>query len=94
MPLSVCPGLLREDLARGSLYAALEGRFGLKLTHAEQRVEAVAAGSREARLLRVRTRSPMIFMERVTHSEDRSPLCHEETLYRGDRYYLSITLYR
>ncbi|MFQ6111422.1 MAG: GntR family transcriptional regulator [Nitrospinota bacterium] len=94
IPASLCPGLPEEDLSHGSLYAALEGRFGLRLTHAEQRVEAVAAGAREARLLGVHARSPLIFMERITHAEQRSPLCLEETLYRGDRYYFSITLYR
>ncbi len=91
---TLCPGLEREDLREGSLYALLEHRFGLPLHHAEQRVQAVLAAGAHATLLGVQRGSPLLHIERLTFLKDGRPLGLTEGYYRADRYVLHSVVYR
>jgi GntR family transcriptional regulator len=74
LPFSLAPELARRPLRGGSLYAILEHELGIRLTTARQRITAVAASEREARLLGVGPGDPLIFTERLTRDANNVPV--------------------
>ncbi len=80
------PGL-RDELAKyTSLYAALEERYGVRLTEAEETIETVPAPPREAALLGTDVGLPLLLLSRHSWAQDGSPVEYVHSLYRGDRY--------
>ena len=92
LPAALAPGLLSHDFGRESLYAVLEREYGLVLTRAEQRIEAVLAGPRERELLALVGPAAVLRMERLTLAADGQPVEWVRSAYRGDRYVFSSTL--
>lgn len=86
IPAALCPRLEKQDLARNSLYALLENKYGIVLKHARQTFEATNANEHEAELLGVQPQTPMILSEGVTFSESNVPIEHFKAVYRGDRF--------
>ncbi len=93
LPEKLCPQLVQEDLSSQSLYGLLEKKYGLRLVRAEERIQAVKAGVREAALLGKRD-LPLLAIERVTYLADDVPIELVNTLYRGDRYVYHTIAYR
>jgi GntR family transcriptional regulator len=85
VPYGLCPDLATEDLTECSLYALLRDRYGLAIARGERRLEAVAADSREARLLDVALGSPLLLLDSVAYAADDRPFEHSVALQRGDR---------
>jgi GntR family transcriptional regulator len=85
VPEALCPGLEQEDLASQSLYALLERRFGVRLAHARQRLQATVANAYESQLLGVPLGAAMLLVEGVTYDEQRRPAEYFKAIYRGDR---------
>lgn len=82
----LCPGLLSARFENSSLYQVLQDRFGIRLGHASQSLEAVAARTYEATMLHVREGAPLLLIERTTLGEADRPVEFVRSLYRGDRY--------
>ncbi len=80
--------ILDADLT-GSMYD-LMASIGARVEQARDSLEAVAASGDEARLLKVETRAPLIFISGVAYSASLEPLRHTEALYRGDRFRFGI----
>jgi GntR family transcriptional regulator len=70
----------------GSMYRILQERFHLIPTEADETLEVTAATAREASLLRIKPRSPLLLSERTTYSQYRQVIEFVKILYRGDRY--------
>jgi GntR family transcriptional regulator len=85
---SYCPGILGEDYADSPLREALETNFGIRIVRAKQIIRAVRASTRQARLLAITARSPLLFIERVSYSQQNLPIEFLRIYYRGDRYSL------
>lgn len=85
LPALVCPGLEREDLARHSLYALLELRYGLRLERSRQTIEATIANDYESGLLGVEVGAPMLLLEGLTYDDGGRPVEHFKAIYRADR---------
>jgi len=85
IPYSLCPDLSEQELGHVSLYRLLRERYGLEIARGERRLEAVAAGAREARLLDVALGSPLLLLESVAYGPDGRPFEHSIALQRGDR---------
>lgn len=83
-----CPGVLEEDYTKNSLRQILERQYGLRMTRAEQTIQAVAASRAMARHLAIEVRAPLLFIERVTYSEYDIPVEYLRIYHRGDRYTL------
>jgi GntR family transcriptional regulator len=94
LPVSICPGLRREDLENQSLYKVLMERWGIQLDYATQSLEPILAPPYEATLLHVAPGAPLLLMHRVTYDQDGRAFEHVKSLYRGDRYKLVTELYR
>lgn len=83
-----CLGILRGDYATTSLREALEHTCGLRLVRARQVIRASLASDRMARLLAVAPRSALLFIERVSYSQQGLPVEFLRIYYRADRYVL------
>ena len=85
IPHALCPALAREDLEQRSLYRLLADQYGLQIARGERRLEAVAAGPWEARLLDIALGSPLLLLDSVAYLADGRPFEHSVALQRGDR---------
>jgi GntR family transcriptional regulator len=94
IPYSLCPELIHTDLTRQSLYAVLEKQFGLMVAHGDRSIEAVAANEREAQLLEIELRSPLILLNSVSYLEDGTPVEYYHAIHRGDRSRFTVELVR
>jgi GntR family transcriptional regulator len=88
------PALLHADIAAVDIFALLESELGLTLGWAEVTTEAVSADQPTAKLLRVRTGSPLLLVHRLTHLDDGTPFDLEAIRYRGDRVRLTTAVPR
>ena len=94
IPLSLAPGLDREELLEGSLYGVLEQRYGIRPARAHFTVEAIAADERRAALLGLDPGGPLLRCQQQTEDETGRPIELCEMVYRGDRYRFRATLVR
>ena len=83
-----CPNILRYDYARNPLRQVLERDYRIRLIHARQVIRAVMASVELAELLDIKIPSPLLFIERISHSQDTLPVEYLEIFYRADRYSL------
>jgi GntR family transcriptional regulator len=83
-PAERFPDLLDRSLA-GSIYELLETRYALQPGEAEERIEVVAAGAEEARLLGLRRGAPLLAVERTAWDAAGQPFERSHDLFRADR---------
>lgn len=83
------PGLLGEDLT-GSLYDLLYRKYGMNLSRAESRVSAVLPDTEQAALLKIAATQPCLRVHSRSITEEGTIAEQTTSLYRGDRYELSI----
>lgn len=93
LPDSVCHDLLKEKLNNRSLYDILTKNYDIVPTRAEQQLEAAPCPSAEAKLLGVRTGSPVLHIYRTTFGRDGRPFETVESFYRGDKYVFHAELH-
>jgi GntR family transcriptional regulator len=93
VPYSLCPDLTSQDLSRHSLYRLLRERYSLAISRGERRLEAVAAGAREARLLDIALGSPLLLLESVAYLAQGRPLEYSVALQRGDRTSVEVEFF-
>lgn len=83
-PAEQFPDLLDRSLS-GSLYELLQTEYGLEPGEAEERIEVVAAGPAEARLLGVSRGVPLVAIARTAWSGAGLAFERSHDLFRGDR---------
>lgn len=93
IPASLCPGLVNEDLSQGSLYRLLKEHYGLTIARGERRLEAVAAGPWEARLLDIALASPLLRLDSLAYLADRRPFEYSQALHNGARTRVEVEFY-
>ena len=94
IPVSLYPGLADETFAGVvSLTRFLEEKYGLRIGYAHQKIQAVNATPEQAKLLKIKKGTSLLYMNRVFFTTDQDPIGIFETFYRGDRYIFTSTLY-
>jgi GntR family transcriptional regulator len=88
------PGLVREALGRGSLFARLEQDFAVQLTYADEEVDATAADLRIAQFLQVPRGAPVMRIRQVIYSSNGKPVIYVVGFYRAERHSLFIRRFR
>ncbi len=83
-----CTGVLDGDYASSPLREALERDFGIRWLHAKQTIRAIMPSKRLANLLSIGSDSALLFIERVSYSQQDIPVEFLRIFYRGDRYAL------
>lgn len=85
--------LENEDFTR-SFYTLVNETLGSGVAFAKQRVEAVPAEREQAQLLNVEKGMCFLKVERLTYLQDNRLLGLTRSYYRGDCYFLSLTVER
>ncbi len=83
-----CPGVLEGDYASNPLREVLERDYGIRWMRAKQVIRAVLAPPKLARLLSIPSKSALLYIERVSYSEEDIPVEFLRVYYRADRYSL------
>lgn len=83
-----CRNVLQHDYASNPLRKVLEQDYGIRLVRAKQVIRAILAPNELANLLLIKPRSPLLFIERVTFSDQGIPVEFIRIYYRADRYSL------
>lgn len=78
----------------GSFYAGVAERVGVEVSDADQTVEATPAPDWLARALAVPVGAALLSVTRVTRLADGRTVGLTRTHYRGDRYFLSLSVRR
>lgn len=84
----LCPGILEGDYALVPLREALARNYGIRLSYARQAIRAILATHDLAHLLSIEPGSALLFLERVSYSQDNIPTEFLRIYYRADRYCL------
>jgi GntR family transcriptional regulator len=93
LPYQIAPGLLTDDLTDQSLYALLETKYGVTLTHGRRGVEAAVAGKEVAAALALKPGEPVLVLRSTSYAGGR-PVEVFVAYHRGDRSRFEVTLRR
>lgn len=94
LPHDLAPGLLTEDLSDQSMYALLEGKYGVRLARGRRSVEATVARSALARSLGINRGAPVLVLRSVSYGPDGRPVESFVAFHRGDRSRFEVELSR
>lgn len=86
-------GLTEQDV-NASIYAYIEEKLQLKISHADRSIESVKASLEDEKLLQMERQQPVLAIQRNTYLLNGTPLELVKSLYRGDRYKFHIQMNR
>ncbi|MDD1751275.1 MAG: GntR family transcriptional regulator [Methanothrix sp.] len=84
----LCPGVLKNDYAVRSLRQTLATEYNQRLVYARQKIRAVTASRKQAQILSVEPGAALLFIERISYTEQNVPVEFLRVYHRGDRYTL------
>jgi GntR family transcriptional regulator len=93
LPLEIAPGLVEDDLTSQSLYALLEHKYGVELTHGRRAVEAEVAGDALAASLGIAPGAAVLVLRSTSYAGQR-PVEVFVAYHRADRSRFEVTLNR
>jgi GntR family transcriptional regulator len=94
LPKHLGERLENADLVTRDIFLILENDCGLTLGHADLAIDAVLADSDLTQALEVETGSPIMRIERLTHTADGQPVDFEYLYYRGDAFQYRLRIDR
>ncbi|MBD9500793.1 GntR family transcriptional regulator [Pseudomonas sp. BGr12] len=94
LPEHVGKRLEKADLVSRDIFLILENDCALPLGHADLAIDAILADAELARALEVEEGSPVMRIERLTHTADGAPLDYEHLYYRGDAFQYRLRIDR
>lgn len=86
IPLSLCPDLRKTFQPKGSLYQKLSQHYGIRIAVTDEVAEAGVADAKQAVLLKIPRRSPVLLFSRISYVESGKAVEYVVSVYRGDRY--------
>lgn len=86
LPATRYPNLEKIDLERMSLYEVLETEYGVRMSHAEEFLEAMAVTKKIGDALSIKKGAPVLMVHRVVFSDANLAVESVKTFYRADRY--------
>ncbi|MBT9466255.1 GntR family transcriptional regulator [Hydrogenophaga sp.] len=94
LPVTIGARLAKEDLASRDVFVILENDYGMSLGHADLQIGSTLADERLAGQLQVEEGSPVLVIERTTHTSDGTPIDYEHLYYRGDAFQYKVRVDR
>ena len=85
LPPALGERVAREDLAVDPIFSLLEDKYGIPVGFADYRIFPAVANREVAGHLEVPRGSAILAIERISYSENGTPLDYERLYYRGDR---------
>lgn len=92
IPAPYVPGLLDRDLSAESLYTVLNREYGLSLSGARQTIEAASPTPEEMNIFAMDAPQPVLRISRLTFDANDRVVEYVRSVYRGDRYHLTVEL--
>jgi GntR family transcriptional regulator len=86
LPQDIGEKLQKADLITRDIFLILENDLQLSLGHADLAIDAVLADNELTKALNVEEGSPIMRIERLTHTTDGKPIDFEYLYYRGDAF--------
>lgn len=86
--LKFCPDVLAHDYSREPLKQVLKEDYNIRLMNAKQVIKAIPASKEKADLLDISRPAALLFIERVSYSQNAVPVEFLRIFYRADRYSL------
>ena len=93
LPAQLYPDLETHDLS-ASLYHLSEYSYNLQYFNAREVLRARGATREEAKRLKLRTGASVMYCERVTFTQQGTPMEYLEAVWRGDKYDFTVNLSR
>jgi GntR family transcriptional regulator len=90
----LAPSLMQEDLSNKSLYALLAHKFKLRIARGHRTIEAISADKSDAKLLELRSGSPILLLKSIGLLDTGTPLEYFIAKHRGDRSRFHVQLIR
>src|SRR5712672_444545 len=84
LPLEIGKKIITNNLKVEPIFSLLESKYDVPLIEAEYKLDAVSAENEVARALKVKPRSPIFRIERISYSTGSRPVDYETLYYRGD----------
>jgi GntR family transcriptional regulator len=84
-PIAIGEKLFARDLS-GDIFPLLENELRLSLGKADISLEARSADAETAKLLAIEVGGPIMWVQRLTHDADGTPVDYEYLAFRGDAY--------
>jgi len=94
VPQSLGKQLEKADLATRDIFLIIENDCNIALGHADLAIDAVLAEADLTKALKVEEGSPIMRIERLTHSAEGAPLDFEYLYYRGDAFQYRLRIDR
>lgn len=94
LPYDLAPGLERDDLRDQSLYALLEQKYHVHLSHGRRSVEAARAGAELSRRLGISREAAVLVLRSTSFAVDGRPVEVFVAYHRGDRSRFEVDLTR
>lgn len=86
LPREQFPGLEKIDFAHASLYQTLRERYGIRISRADEILEARTPTRLQAELMEIPRHASLLAITRTLWSVAGKPLETAQSVYRGDRY--------
>jgi len=94
LPEEIGERLRNIDLPNRDIFLVLENDYGIALGHADLQIDAMLADHNLANLLKMEEGSPVLRMERLTHTAAGKPLDFEYLYFRGDAFQYRLRISR
>lgn len=94
LPEAVGKRLEKADLVTRDIFLILENDCAIALGHADLAIDAILADAELAAALEVEEGSPVMRIERLTHTATGEPLDYEHLYYRGDAFQYRLRIDR
>lgn len=88
------PGLEAAPLGRGSLFATIEQDYAMKLTYADEEVDATMADASIAKMLSLPPGAPVLRIRQTIYSAQGKAMIYALGFYRSERHTLFIRRFR
>ncbi|NLY44697.1 MAG: GntR family transcriptional regulator [Tissierella sp.] len=88
----MCPDVLSHDFSQISLRKFIVENYNIIWKRAQQKIFAIKANPGFAKLLNIKDGNPMIYIERISYTQDNIPGEYLQSYYRGDCFYLTAEL--
>lgn len=86
--------LRTEDLTGRDIFLILENDYGIALGHASLQIDAIVADAALADALLVDASTPVLRIERLTHTAEGKPIYFEYLYFRGDAFQYRLQIAR
>ncbi|NLJ17024.1 MAG: GntR family transcriptional regulator [Clostridiales bacterium] len=87
-----CPDVVGKDFSKNSLRLFLESNYNIVWKRASQKIYAILADKKMAKILDIDEGSPLIYIERISYDKDDKKGEFFQGYYRADSYYLTAEL--